>query len=307
MRVIITGGSGLIGSAFAANLAASGQYEVIILSRNPAAHEGQQPKGVKLVEWDAKTAAGWGKLADGAYAIVNLAGAGIADKRWSAARKAVIAGSRADAGAAVVEAVRAAKNKPQVVLQISGVGYYGPRGDEVIDETGAPGDDFPARVCKDAWEPSTTPVRELGVRHVIMRTGIVLSKDGGALPRLVLPVKLLAGGPLGSGEQYYSWIHIDDQVRAMRFLLENPATHGVYNLTAPAPVTNKVMVTRIGTVLSRPTFAPAVPGFALKLLLGEMAGVVLDGQRAVPERLRQAGFRFRFADVETALRDVLKD
>lgn len=301
MRVIITGGTGLIGRALTANLV--DRYEVVILSRDPQAQRADLPPGARLVGWDAKSAAGWGHLADGAFAIINLAGAGIADGRWTAARKALIVNSRVQAGQAVVEAVHAAAVKPQVVVQASAVGYYGPRSDEFLNEASAPGSDWTAGVVK-AWEPATAEVEALDVRRVVARIGVVLSKEGGALPKLLLPFKFFAGGPLGSGEQWISWIHLDDVVRAIRFLMENPQASGPYNLSAPTPVTNRVMVNKIGLVLERPALVPA-PALALKLALGEMSSVVLDGQRVLPQRLTAEGFAFRFSDVETALRDLL--
>ena len=208
MRTIITGGSGLIGRALAAELAAA-EHEVIILSRTPGRVSGL-PAGVRAAGWDGRTAEGWQDLADGATAIVNLAGESIAAGRWTAARKRRIAASRQQAGAAVVQAVAGATTRPQVVIQASAVGYYGPRGDETITEDSAAGDDFLAQVCVP-WETSTEEVERLGVRRAIIRTGIVLSRDGGALPRMMLPFRLFSGGPLGSGRQGFPWIHHADR------------------------------------------------------------------------------------------------
>lgn len=301
MRVIITGGTGLIGRAVAADLLRD-QHEVIVLSRRPAQHQSQMPPGVRLETWDGRSAAGWGALVDGADAIINLAGAGIADERWSRKRKELIVQSRVQAAQAVVEAVRAAPRKPAVVLQASAVGYYGPRQDEMVVEASPAGQDFLAQVAQE-WEKAVAPIRASGVRLIIMRTGLVLSREGGALPQLLRPFKFMAGGPMGSGEQWYSWIHITDQVRAMRFLLENPHAEGVYNLTAPAPVTNQVFANTLGHVLERPSLLPT-PAIALKLMLGEMSTMVLDGQRVIPERLHKAGFQFRYSTLEHALRDL---
>jgi uncharacterized protein (TIGR01777 family) len=302
MHIIITGGTGLIGRNLSASLIQDG-HKVTVLSRNPDNYTGELPKGVTAVQWDAKTAAGWGHLADGADAIVNLAGAGIADKRWSDARKKVIVQSRVDAGNAVTEAVRAAKVKPAVVIQASGVGYYGPSNDSKLTEASPAGNDYVADVVKQ-WELSTAGVEAAGVRRVVFRIGIVLSTEGGALPKLTLPFQFMAGGPLGTGDQWYSWVHIDDVVNALKFAIRNAAMQGVYNLTSPGPVPNIDIARKIGLVLNRPSLV-AAPSFALKLALGEMATVVLDGQRVVPERLLKAGFRFQFADAEVALRDLL--
>lgn len=303
MRIIITGGTGTMGRALSERLVADG-HDVIVLSRSPKKYSNATPKGVTLEKWDAQSAAGWGHLADGAGAIFNLAGAGIADKRWSKARKTVIEQSRLNAGQAVVEAIRAAEEKPNVVIQISGVGYYGQRRDEIIAEDGAPGDDFPAKVCQTYWEPSTAEVETMGVRRVIARTGVVLTTEGGAFPKMVKPIQLGVGGRLGSGDQWLSWIHMEDQVRALQFLMEDARLSGVFNLTAPMPVTNATFTRTVGMVINRPNFLP-VPAFAMKLLFGEMSELLLTGQRVVPDRLMESGFQFRFPRLEHAARDLL--
>ncbi len=300
-RVVLTGGTGLIGRRLAAELVRRG-YETVVLSRTPERVTGL-PAGARAVGWDGRTAAGWGELADGAAAIVNLAGATIA-KRWTAGRKDTILRSRLEAGAAVVAAVEAAAVKPQAVVQASAVGFYGARGDEVLteDAPSQPGY-FLSDVCV-AWEASTAPVEALGVRRAVARIGLVLAPEGGALPPLVLPFRLFAGGPTGSGRQYYPWIHIDDVVGALAFLIENPAARGTFNLTAPAPATNRDVARAIGRTLRRPALVPA-PGFALRLVLGEMAALVVDGQRAVPARLEALGFRHRHTALPEALADLL--
>lgn len=303
MRVILAGGTGLIGRALAAELAAAG-YEVIVLSRNPHRARGL-PLGVRVEAWDGRTAQGWGGLADGAYGIVNLAGENIAQGRWTEERKHRIRQSRLDAGRAVVEAVRAAARKPAVVVQASGVGYYGPRGDEEVTEEFPPGSDFLGRLAVE-WEASTAPVEEMGVRQVVIRTGVVLSREGGALPRLVLPFRFFLGGPLGSGRQWVPWLHIADEVRAIRFLMEHATARGPYNLVAPHPVPNRDLAHALGQVLRRPAWIP-VPAPALRLALGEMSAVLLTGQRAIPKRLLEAGFQFRFPDLKSALRNLLQE
>jgi uncharacterized protein (TIGR01777 family) len=304
MHVLITGGTGLIGRAVAAELVGSG-HRVTVLSRRPgdAAREGL-PAGVQVARWDGRSTEGWVELADGADAIVNLAGASIGAGRWSAAQKEVIRRSRLEAGQAVTAAVQRAERKPRVVVQASGVGYYGPRGDEVVTEATPPGDDFLARVAVE-WERSTAGVADLGVRHVVIRTGLVLSAEGGSLPRLVLPFRLFAGGPMGSGRQWYAWIHIADEAAAIRFLIEHESAQGPFNLTAPQPATNREFAAVLGRVMRRPSFFPA-PAFALRAALGEMADLVLTGQRVVPERLQGLGFTFRFPTLEAALRDLLR-
>lgn len=300
-RVIITGGTGLIGRRLAADLVEGG-YEVIVLSRNPG-RATNLPAGVQAVAWDARTAVGWGELAEGAAAIVNLAGENIGESRWSEERKRRILESRLNAGAAVVEAVKAAGTKPRVVIQSSAVGYYGPRGDEVVTEETPPGDDFLANVCKQ-WEASTAAVETMGVRRAVIRTGVVLSTEAGALPRLLLPFRLFAGGRLGSGRQWWPWIHIADEVRAIRFLIETETAQGPFNLCAPNPLTNAEFGRVLGRVMGRPAVLPA-PAFAIRLVFGEMATVVLDGQRVVPHRLQEMGFDFLFPEAEAALRNLL--
>ncbi len=302
MRVLITGGTGLIGRALAANLAADG-HEVILLSRAPE-RTTALPAGVRAERWDGRTAEGWAALADGADAIVNLAGENIAAGRWTAERKRRIRESRVNAGRAVVQAVEAVAHKPRVVIQASAVGYYGPRGDEEVTEETPPGDDFLAQVTIE-WEASTAPVEALGVRRVIVRTGVVLSAEGGALPRMLLPFKLFLGGPLGSGRQWFPWIHVADEVAAIRFLMEREAATGPFNLTAPNPLTNAGFSRVVGQVLGRPALTPT-PALALRLIFGEMATILLDGQRAIPRRLLDLGFTFHFPKAKAALQDLLK-
>lgn len=307
MRVVITGGTGLIGHALSASLASDG-HKVIVLSRSPE-RATNLPDGVRVERWDARTADGWVQLADGADAIVNLAGANLAGggflpSRWTDERKRVIRDSRVYAGQAVVEAVSQADQKPGVIIQASGIGYYGFRGDEWLAEDAAPGDDFLARLASDDWEPSTAPVEEMGVRRAIIRTAAVLDRDEGALPSAMLPFRLFVGGPIGSGKQWLSWIHLADEVAAIRFLIENAEARGPFNLSAPNPLTNADFGRVLGRVMGRPYYFPT-PAFALKLAFGELSSVLLEGQRVLPQRLLDMGFTFRFPDAEDALRDLL--
>lgn len=304
MRVIITGGTGLIGRPLSQALVAAG-HEVVVLTRNPQKVK-NMPAGVRLQQWDGASAAGWGELADGAHAIVNLAGEGIADGRWSSARKQAIRQSRIDAGKAVMAAIQAATTKPKVLVQSSAVGYYGSEtGDALLNEAHSPGADFLAKVCFD-WELSTAAASRQGVRRAVIRTGIVLSNEGGAFPKVVMPFNFFAGGPLGNGKQWMPWIHWEDQVRAIQFLIDNDQAEGAFNLSAPNPVRNSEMAKAIGAVKGRPAFMPA-PGFAINMVFGEMGTVVLDGQRAVPQHLQELGFEFKYNTVEAALRDLLGD
>lgn len=307
MRVIVTGGTGLIGRALAQSLTDDG-HEAILLSRAPGNVQ-NLPAGAKAVYWDAQSAAGWGDLVDGADAVVNLAGSSIAGKglldvRWTKARKRSIYESRVKAGQAVTEAIQAAANKPKVLIQSSAIGYYGTeQGDTQLTEDVPPANDFLANLCV-AWEDSTQAVEAWGVRRAVIRTGVVLSTKGGALPRQMLPFQFFGGGPIGSGDQWYSWIHLADQVAAIRFLIAHETASGPFNLTAPEPVTNKAFGQVLGKVMKRPAVMPA-PAFAFKAAFGEASTVLLDGQRVVPQRLLDLGFTFQFPGAEAALRDLL--
>ncbi len=301
MRIVITGGTGLIGSAVAREMGSVG-HEVVVLTRDPS-KAGPLPPNTRAVQWDGKTAGDWAKLLDGDTVIVHLAGDSVAAGRWTEEKKRRIRDSRVESGRAVLEAVRQAKAKPRALLQGSAVGYYGDAGDEVVSELHPPGKDFLAQVCVE-WEASTAAVAAMGVRRPVLRTGIVLSDQGGALPRMALPFRMLAGGPLGNGRQWFPWIHEVDEVGAIRFLIEREDVDGPFNLTAPEPVTNRDLSRALGQVLHRPSFAPA-PGFALRLLLGEMADALLHGQRAVPRRLLDLGYVFRYPEALGALRSLL--
>lgn len=313
MKVIITGGSGLIGQELTSSLCSDG-HEVIVLSRNPERVQ-NLPSKARAEKWDGKTAQGWGHLVNDTDAIVNLAGESIAGGesvpevllkgRWTAARKQAILESRLNAGKAVTEAIQAASHKPGVLVQCSAVGFYGNQGNNELTETTPGGSDFLADVCKK-WEASTAEVEASGVRRVIIRTGVVLSTLGGVLPLVSFPYKLFSGGPLGSGKQWFPWIHMEDQIGAIRFLLEKSHTSGVYNLSAPQPLTNNDFGKVMGKVMGRPHWLPA-PAFALKLALGEIAdALLLTSQRQIPKRLTSQGYSFKFSEAGTALKDLLR-
>ncbi len=302
MRVLVAGGTGLIGSALIGSLRDS-NCEVTVLTRSPERNQALMQNGVRLVRWDGETAEGWSHLVSQVDAIVNLAGEGIADGRWSTERKERIRQSRVGAGNALVSAIRDAESVPKTLIQSSAVGYYGPGKDEIMTEQTSAGKDFLAGVCAD-WEASTAEVEAMGVRRVVIRTGVVLSGLGGALPRMTLPFRLFAGGPLGSGRQYFPWIHIADEVAAIRFLLENENASGPYNLAAPDPPRNREFVRDLGRAMGRPSLLPT-PSFALQLLFGEMSTVLLDGQRAVPARLLEDGYAFIFPETVAALGDLV--
>ncbi len=302
MRVIITGGTGMIGRALAQRLLLS-EAEVILLSRDPKNKRHDLPQGIHLEAWDARTAAGWGKWIDSNTAIVNLAGENLSSGRWTGARRQRLISSRVDAGLAVSHAVEQAKNKPAVVIQASAVGFYGVENTSMVDETYPAGADFLSQICF-SWESSTSAVEKFGVRRVIVRTGVVLSKDEGALPKMLLPYRFYLGGPVGSGKQGFSWIHLHDEVAALEFLIRNPEARGIFNLTAPEPVTNQQFGHALGKTIHRPSGFP-VPGFVLKLILGEMSTIVLDGQFVQPKRLLENGFTFTYPDIDSALRNLL--
>jgi uncharacterized protein (TIGR01777 family) len=301
MRVIVTGGSGLIGRALVPRLTAE-DHEVIVLSRNPQRVKGL-PEGARAEGWDGRSTQGWGPLVDGDTAVINLAGENIASGRWTESRKKRILESRVDAGRAVTEALTRSKKTPKVLLQASAVGYYGPTGDREVTESSPAGEDFLALVCL-AWEGATRAVEDAGIRRIVLRTGVVLSSEGGALPKMSLPFRFFAGGPAGGGDQYVPWIHIQDEVEAILILLQQEELSGPFNLTAPDPVTNAQLGKQLGAVLHRPSLLPA-PAFALRAVLGEMADVLLTGQRALPRRLQEAGFTFRFPRLAAALEDLL--
>jgi len=310
MNVVLTGGTGLIGRTLCARLLEAG-HTLSVLTRAPARAETLLPPEVRLRAWDAAHPDGWARLLDGADAVVNLAGESIAGetlpaillRRWTAETKERIRRSRIRAGQALVEAIRQARRPPRILVQASAVGYYGSASGHTVDESAPPGDDFLARVCVE-WEASTAAVEALGVRRVVIRTGLVLAPTGGILPILLLPVQLFLGGPLGSGRQAVPWIHIADETEAIRFLLEEAGASGVYNLCAPQPVTQAEFVRRAAHLLRRPAFFPA-PAPLLRLALGEKAALVLEGQRAVPRRLLEAGFRFRYPKLDGALQALL--
>lgn len=306
-KVFITGGTGLVGRRLS-SLLVSKDYEAIVLSRSPERAKGL-PAGVQVAQWDARSAEGWGCLVEGATAIVNLAGSNLAGtgflpRRWTENRKQVIRESRVLSGQAVVSAVQKARDKPRVVIQASAVGYYGFGRDEIFTENSPAGDDFLARLAADDWESSTAAVENFGVRRVIVRSGVVLSPEEGALPRLLLPYRLFVGGPLGRGRQWLSWVHPIDQSEAILFLIENEEASGPFNITASYPETNAEFGRILGHILHRPSLLP-VPGCALRLALGEVSSVILKGQRVVPKRLLDLGFKFRFPDAESALRNLL--
>jgi uncharacterized protein (TIGR01777 family) len=252
--------------------------------------------------WDATRPSGWLSAVEGTDGVIHLAGEPIAAKRWSPAQKLRLRESRIDTTRALVEAIAQARNKPRFLINASAVGYYGDRGDETITEESAPGNDFLAELCA-AWESEATKANELGLRVALLRTGIVLGKGRGALAKMVPPFKVFMGGRLGTGKQWFPWIHLDDEVGLIKFIIENDKAEGPFNLTSPNPVTMAQFCRVLGRVLNRPAWAP-VPPSVLYLMLGEMAEMLLSGQRAVPQAALRLGYNFRFSRVDEALESL---
>jgi hypothetical protein len=301
MRVIVAGGTGFIGQALCRRLIRNG-YGVDVVSRDPSKVQmvyGPQARGVA---WSLEGADGLGRAVEDAAGVVNLAGESI-EGRWGEAKKQRIRESRISAVEAVVQAVSGAERPPQVLLQGSAVGYYGPRGRRPVDESAEVGEGFLADTARQ-WEQASAGVESRGVRRVLLRTGMVLG-PGGALARMLPIFRLGLGGPIGSGRQMISWIHIEDEVGAMLHLLENPSASGPYNLTAPQPVSNREFSKTLGRVLSRPAVLP-LPSFAARLMFGQMADeVLLSGQAAQPAGLEASGYAFSHPRLDDALQNAV--
>jgi uncharacterized protein (TIGR01777 family) len=299
MRVTLTGASGLIGTRLVRALRARGD-EVTVLSRSPQKAAGVL--GVEAERWDPNADPAPADALAGRDAIVHLAGEPV-DQRWTDASRRAIAESRETGTRNLVEGLRAADPRPGVLVSSSAVGYYGPRGDEVVEESARPGSGFLAEVCV-VWEREAARAEELGMRVVRVRTGVVLDGGGGALARMLTPFKLGVGGPVAGGDQYLPWIHVDDLVGIYLAAIDGDEWTGPVNGSAPEPVTNAVFSRALGRALHRPALLP-IPGVALKLLYGDMAAVVTEGQRAVPRRPLDLGYTFRHPDLDEALRDAL--
>jgi uncharacterized protein (TIGR01777 family) len=296
VRIAITGASGLIGTALQERLRAEG-HEVVPIVRRAGLP--------RTIFWDPAQGQLDGRDLEGLDAVVNLAGEGIGARRWNEAHKARVLESRRAGTALLSEALASTTDRPAVLVSGSAIGWYGDRGDEELTEASGPGDDFLHEVCQ-AWEAATAPAEAAGIRVAHLRTGLVLDRSGGVLPRMALPFRLFAGGRIGSGRQWMSWIHLDDEVDAIRFLLEHPI-RGAVNATAPTPVTNAVFAKALGRALHRPAAVP-VPAFGPRLLLGrEMADSLLFvSQRVLPEVLASNGFPFAHPDLDDALAAIYR-
>lgn len=279
MKIASVGFSGLIGQALKEEL---GKRHELVLLRRPASVES------------------WLGEIEQADAVINLAGEPIAGKRWTTKQKEKIRGSRLESTSVVVECIAQAKSKPKVLINASAIGFYGSRGEEVLDESAGPGQDFLASVCTQ-WEKEAARAQAFGVRTVFIRTGIVLSTKGGALTKMLPPFKFFLGGPIGSGRQIMSWVHIDDEVGGILKALEDDRISGPLNVTAPHPVTMKEFAKTLGQVLHRPALLP-VPAFVMRILLGEMSGLLLTGQNVAPRKLIKYGYQFKFKELGEALR-----
>lgn len=302
-RVVVTGATGLIGKELCQRLRERG-YEVVVFSRNPAAARTTVPGAADYVAWDAAPSGPWAVSIDGALGVVNLAGASIAGKRWTGQRKREIRDSRVAGTRGIVSAIVQATQKPRVLVNGSAIGYYGPRDDTPLDEGAAPGDDFLAGVVKE-WEAEALKAEEAGVRTVVVRTGIVLARDDGALARQKIPFQFFVGGPILPGTQWYSWIHHSDEVDLMLLALEDERVRGPLNATAPHPQTNRDFSRALGRAMGRPSLIP-VPGFALKIPFGELADTLATGQRVVPAKAQELGYQFQYPTSEAALRQIFQ-
>lgn len=299
MKIVVSGGTGLIGAVLVDRLWAR-SHSLALLTRQPPGETGVVNK--EWFSWRPGTTGAWEQAVDGADGIINLAGAPIAAKRWSKIQKEKLRSSRIEMTKSLVSAIAKAKRKPRFFISASAVGYYGPHGDETLTEDSQPGDDFLARLCVE-WEAEAKKAQAFGVRVTLVRTGIVLAKGKGALAKMVPPFKMFVGGPLGSGKQPMPWIHIDDEVGLIEFLIDNEQASGAFNATAPNPVTMAEFSKALGDMLNRPSWM-AVPAALLALALGEMADMLVTGQRAIPRAALQLGYHFKYPHLVDALRSL---
>ncbi|MEG4349297.1 TIGR01777 family oxidoreductase [Microcoleus sp. LAD1_D5] len=305
MKVAIAGATGFVGSRLVEKLQAAG-HQVVVLSRDAAKAGRVFPASaypnLEVVAYTPAESGDWQKSITGCDAVVNLAGVPIAEERWTQARQQAILDSRRLTTAKLVEAIVNANPRPSVFVSASAIGYYGTSETAEFDETSPAGDDFLAAVCKD-WEAAAQPAKNAGTRLAILRLGIVLGM-GGALAKMLPPFKLFAGGPIGTGKQWFSWVHREDVVDLILYALQNPQVEGVLNATAPNPVRMNELCQTLGEVLQRPSWLP-VPSFALEMLLGDGAKLVLEGQKVLPKQTLASGFQYQYPTLKLALEEIL--
>ncbi len=300
MKILVTGGTGFVGTQLTSRLTQDG-HELTILSRSPK-RTGEPSRGISYLQGDPTQKGPWQEAIKNHDAVINLAGASIFAK-WTEEHKRAIRESRVSTTRNIVEGIPSPPQKPFTLFSTSAVGYYGFCGDEELTEDSPPGNDFLAQIAKE-WEGEALKAKEKGARVVITRFGIVMGEKGGALSQMIPLFKKYIGGPIGSGKQWFSWVHIKDLSEAFAFLMKHPEISGPVNVCAPNPVRNKDLAKALGKVLHRPSFMPA-PGFMVKLVLGEFGSVILEGQRVIPKRLLDSGFTFQYPEIEKALQGIV--
>ena len=302
MQIVVTGGTGFIGRSLCASLREDG-HQVILLTRRKDEAQRSCGSTVTVVEWNGHEAGSWEDHLEDADAIINLAGAPIAEERWTETRKRLLTESRVLTTRLLVEAMSRRSSKPLTLISASGIGYYGASDDRLLDEGAERGQGFLADLCL-AWEAEALRAAKFGTRVVMLRTGMVLEQDGGALPKMLMPFRLFAGGPIMPGTQWVSWIHRRDHIGLIHWLLTTPQVSGPVNVVAPEPVTMNQFCTTLGRVLHRPSWLP-VPGFALRAAFGELGTLMTTGQRVHPAKALSGGYVFHYPTLEPALRVIL--
>ena len=303
MRVIIAGGSGFIGLELIRRLLKL-KHEVILLSRNPEAIRFQLNESIRVVQWDGETLGEWAKFIDGANAVINLSGENIAAKRWSESQKTRLINSRINPTRAILQSINQATKKPRVLVNASAVGYYGNFGDGDVTESQVKGEGFLSDLCEQ-WEREAMSAEKHGLRVVLLRIGIVLEPSGGALKKMLLPFKFFLGGPLGSGRQWFPWIHREDVINIILFVLEEGVLSGPLNVSSPSPVTMKEFAHSLGRATGKASWI-SVPSLILNIGLGEMSEMLLGGRRIMPKKLLDNGFVFQYPDLDKALKALLR-
>ncbi|MGC8784775.1 MAG: TIGR01777 family oxidoreductase [Armatimonadota bacterium] len=302
MRILVAGGTGFIGKALCRDLLLAG-HEVAVLTRNATRAVGRVPQGAGVAQWSPEQPEGLAQVLSDADAVVNLSGESVAAQRWTPQFKQRLLDSRVNSTRTLVQAIRQAEPRPKVLVNASAVGIYGDRGEEELSETSSPGAGFLAELAI-RWEQAAEEAREVGVRVVKLRIGVVLGEGGGALEKMILPFRFFMGGPFGSGRQWFPWVHLDDVTGLTLHALQNEAVDGAVNVVAPGIVRLKEFCRVLGRVIRRPSWLP-VPGFALRLIAGELGETLLWSQRVVPQVAVQTGYTFRYPQLEEALRAVL--